>query len=112
MGEHRFRGSFCHIIDCYLPEHYGSDIGAWAYISLILKRRVDRTSTGVDSTRRQYVDGGDRRVTLLERVRLASFVERSRKKLGIEGYMIVGALNSKTESETARVFSVETKAGF
>lgn len=49
---------------------------------------------------------------MLERVRIASFVERSRKKLGIEGYMIVGALNSKTESETARVFSVETKAGF
>lgn len=100
MGEHRFRGSFCHIIDCYLPEHYGSDIGAWAYL-------LDS-----QTTRRQYVDGGDRRVTLLERVRIASFVERSRKKLGIEGYMIVGALNSKTESETARVFSVETKAGF
>lgn len=76
------------------------------------KRRADSTSTRVDSTRRQYVDGGDRRVMLLERLRIASFLERSRKKLDIEGYLILRALNSKTESETARIFSVETKAGF
>lgn len=49
---------------------------------------------------------------LLERLRIASFLERSRKKLDIEGYLILRALNSKTESETARIFSVETKAGF
>lgn len=46
-----------------------------------------------------------------KRVRMVSLEERSSRKLGLEGDMIVRALKGRSGNETTRVVSVETKAG-
>lgn len=59
-----------------------------------------------------YVDGGYRRVTLFERVRMASLEERWSKKVDLEGGMIARVVNGRSGNGKTRVVSVDSKAGF
>lgn len=59
-----------------------------------------------------YVDGGYRRVTLFERVRVASLEERSSKKVDLEGGMIARVVNGRSGNGKTRVVSVDSKASF